>query len=982
MYRLFYLLVFSLLVLLSNAQLYFRHLKVKDGLSQSSVNFVIKDKKGFYWIGTQYGLNRFDGKNFQTFYTANTPQLADNFLTKVVEDCFGNLWFGTRNNVCRYNPETEKFTSIVLDTLNKLVKGHNDIHDLFTDNQNNILFNSLGSLYLIPKNELNALQPKVINAFQTVEKIGLTSYNNGVLYALYKDTLFKHKYVNTNYKRISFTKQAILNEVNPKLFVSYGNSHLFLTTTKIFQLQNDTLKELLKNVFSNTTINCINFLNNHYYIGTDNGLYEYTNDFKFVYLHQVHLQNVFSLSENKVLSVSQTSDNHLWIGSSNAGVSVSNLATPFHIIKPDVNTPYIPISCCFKNDTTLLIGTANGIDCFSNLNQKWEYRTTFFNKNKVTSLYCVGDTLFIGTTNGLFYNYRSSFKKINLKNEPNIIFDITQDKKQNLVISSVLGVYILKTKTFELVANFNRSTVDKANQSTLKSNYVFNTHIDSLNNYYVNTTKSSYMFGGNFNFKNDLFLNYNYKSLSEIMITKVISKTPDIVWCGSLGGGIYKLEKNKISFFNQKNGLINDVIASMEQDANFNIWASTNYGIACITPNHKILSFTNELNLESPEFINNGSCKKANELFFCSNSGIIHFNPQTVLSSNLTEKLYLNNTSVIKNYTDTLRNDSLLELNYTDKILAMNFCVPSYHYYSNIKLSYRLKDFDDTWHTFENGKGFSFMNIPSGQYALEVKAELSTLNWTQQSTYSLLVQPPFWKRTGFIIFVVLSFITLISLIVWYLSRIKLKKQLAALQLQQAIHEEKERISRDLHDNIGSQISTLITGLDKITITQKTDNAERLSDYARQTLSELRETIWALNTESVDLTTLQQKLEELIFDFRTNYESVTIQFTCTWNENKKLNPEQSLTLFRIIQEAISNALKHAQCSEISIKVNLNQKQLTTIITDNGKGFDTTTRKKGHYGLDNMKVRAQQAAIEYKISSEPQKGTEISLILTTE
>ena len=118
----------------------FSHIKLEDGLSQSSVNFVIRDKKGFYWIGTQYGLNKFDGKNIQAFFTSNTPQLTDNFILSAVEDVYGNLWFATRNNLCKYDIHSNTFHSIITDTIKGVIKGHNNIVHLFTDKFNNIVF--------------------------------------------------------------------------------------------------------------------------------------------------------------------------------------------------------------------------------------------------------------------------------------------------------------------------------------------------------------------------------------------------------------------------------------------------------------------------------------------------------------------------------------------------------------------------------------------------------------------------------------------------------------------------------------------------------------------------------------------------------------------------------------------------------------------------------------------------------------------------
>ncbi len=683
-----------------------------------------------------------------------------------------------------------------------------------------------------------------------------------------------------------------------------------------------------------------------------------------------------------MLSISRTRDGIVWVGSANTGVNwCDENSMQFKLIKQDESKPYVNFCCWAANDSALLVGTENGIDEFKCFRQEWFWQKHFFNGHKVTALFKEKNNLWIGTSNGLFIQNESGTKEINLKKLHLHIFEIKQNKSNALMISSIQGLFILDRISKTIIKHIDKSCKTQRGEQFIKSNYLFNTTLTSGNDYFLNTTVGVAQLDSNFEFKRMVFKLFKYKSLSEIMITKSL-QINNAMWYGSLGNGVYEEKNDSLKIWDQTKGLSNNVVASMEADDKNNLWLSTNYGINCIAKDFGVKSFVQELNMQSPEFMTNGSFKTKHQLFFCSNSGVVTFQPDKVLMHTAQiQDLKLQLISAFKNYTDSLTiNDSTLELNFNDKTLQLTACVPSIRYFNQVRLSYQIKKINDAWIQIENGKMFQLANLPYGNYAIIVKAELPGTNLQQQLKLSLNVKPPFWKRTWFIILITLIALIIISLTVWYLSNLRLKKQLLQLQIQQKVHEEKERISRDLHDNIGTQISALISGLDKISITGKSEQAEKLSDYARRTLDELRETIWALNTGSVDLETLKQKLEELVFNWRTAYPDISIELNSSFKTNENLNPEQTLSYYRILQEAGTNALKHANCKCLTISLSHEKNKLFAILKDDGKGFDINYRKKGHYGLDNMKVRATMAQIAYDLKSELNQGTEIILTLS--
>jgi signal transduction histidine kinase len=212
-----------------------------------------------------------------------------------------------------------------------------------------------------------------------------------------------------------------------------------------------------------------------------------------------------------------------------------------------------------------------------------------------------------------------------------------------------------------------------------------------------------------------------------------------------------------------------------------------------------------------------------------------------------------------------------------------------------------------------------------------------------------------------------------------------------MESKHQIDLERQRISRDLHDNIGSQLTNIATKLE-ITAYQVGKNQsseeiqeriEKVGDEARITIGLLRETIWAIQQDSFTLEEfagkLQQHLERNISQptvYNFNLEKPEL------NKTKKLNANQALNLFRIFQEAIQNITKHAQATEVNVGLDFTESKLVLSIRDNGLGMDleSAKNKQNHYGLKNMQARAEEIGAEMRVASELGKGALVEIGIT--
>ena len=229
---------------------------------------------------------------------------------------------------------------------------------------------------------------------------------------------------------------------------------------------------------------------------------------------------------------------------------------------------------------------------------------------------------------------------------------------------------------------------------------------------------------------------------------------------------------------------------------------------------------------------------------------------------------------------------------------------------------------------------------------------------------------------GLIIGVLLIIIT----VFWRISVLNLKKKNRELEAAQAVQKEKERISRDLHDNVGGQLSYVLYSLDGINETNKQKRAElttNINESVRNVINNLRETIWAINDESITIQDFSDKLKVYARTMFRNTET-QVMFDEKIESNLNLNSAAGLNLYRICQEIINNAFKHSKATELKIKISVDQ-NIEIRISDNGIGFDQKNQSTDGFGLSNIKSRAEEIGVSLNLKTESGQGVSYTLIV---
>ncbi len=241
------------------------------------------------------------------------------------------------------------------------------------------------------------------------------------------------------------------------------------------------------------------------------------------------------------------------------------------------------------------------------------------------------------------------------------------------------------------------------------------------------------------------------------------------------------------------------------------------------------------------------------------------------------------------------------------------------------------------------------------------------------------------KQENNLYLILVVFSISIALSIWYFSRLKRRKkeELAKVHHEQELEkanfekefiEEKLRISRELHDNIGSQLTFMISSVDNLVFVEKKEEAknrlEKISNFGRSTMKELRSTIWAMKNDGGSHIELITKINELKLSLPN---SIQVEVIDSLQSKITFNSTRMLNLYRMVQEALQNIVKYANASEVKIVFSQLNSIVSVEIIDNGVGFDTSVNSQGN-GLYNMRKRCEDSDASFSVISS-KEGTTI-------
>lgn len=979
----------------------------KAGVGQ--VHCIFKDSRGFMWFGTQNGLYRFDGTNvlYTHHINGDTSSLSNNDITNITEDSTGNLWVGSSGGGAILNAYTLKCTRI------KDVN-NNDIGSkiaFFTQDKKTMWAASDNGLFRYDR-EKKSLE-KIWDGSEKNNGTGfgvtcISFYNNdtmalgtlaGVVFLNKNNLGYRVATYYNNGKEVKPIVSTLYIDDRQELWVgtwTYGLLHYNRSSGNFtnYKWEKDTPSNI-SNIVSSIIVIRSND-SRAVYFSCAVGMFRIpilpgTNDpdekHISLFSHNDLLPN--SLSKGRPAGLYEDEMANLWIGlSSEPGVNKIVVAKPVFNTLPVQRDGYV------QESQAIILG-----------GKKY---------------YCVSS--WHGTPALQIFDSSLQLVKTFLHMPPDDphpdagnVSSVSVDKHDRLWISSWRAV-VVADKNFSILKTINHNSKPDT-LSRDKTNYVL-VNGDSV---WIASYKNGFdLF--NTDYKRIGHIALNEHGLVEGLAWKIYKDAHGGIWL--LGNAFFhrysaSTKQFKPYAFSSDNTAPSPVDVAERKDGSFLI--ATKYGLVHFDPATEKYHYIRSPLLQKEDNINSVCTDENDNAWFLTDAHLVQYDFGTgnftlygkedglditdqLLSIRFIEKnKYLvgqqfsftvftpnaskNNTTAPKILiTQVNVNDSSLmitgeplelRLPYYQNRISFNFSAINYIRPEQDNFAYRLKGADTGWAYTYNGF-VSFANLAPGSYLFEVKVQNYAGVWSNTRSVSIIISPPFWKRWWFISLVILALAILFFSVVKYIAQRNLKEKILRLEKEQAIEKERNRIARDMHDDLGSGL-TKIAILSEVAKTQllQPDKAkaqlENISVSSRELVDSMQDIIWVLNPKNDTLESLASYVREYALKFFEPFESA-VQFN--YPENipiVKLTEEQRRNIFLVIKESFNNIAKHAWCNTVKLQLQKKDSSIIFIIEDDGKGFDISNTRAFGNGLQNMKTRMLQVNGTYDITSEQGKGT---------
>ncbi|MBS1641752.1 MAG: hypothetical protein JST94_06935 [Bacteroidetes bacterium] len=1000
------LILYSLAIYTTNAQLQFSRV---EGLSQNTVYSITKDKQGFIWIATANGINRYDGKEMKIYkpsFTKSKKQIEGRIVRSTILVENDILFFSTENSINQFDKKSENFKQY------KVYIGNHKEDPIEEKEGNTNLYSNADPLLYSNEHLWVAQADRIFNIN--------TKTNKSISYTV----PFKTK---NNYAANLSLKGCVIN--NSFWFATQGSgiiqfdfvSHKwqqFLSNYSFSSITicNDTLYAHTANkviwfnpanytngIISFNSLNTLRTIYTDYkkniWLGDDVGnVFCKTFTEKFFYWKgNINYNYSQATTKYPVYCFYADTVGNLWVGADVLGLLKSKINNyPFKKYPDEykqVNEKHNLFihSIYVDNEKKIWLGTyQNGIiklDRDTKKSEKLLFNIPISKTNNIsasTSLIKEDDegNIWTNYAEHLLIKEKESnnFTAIKLSQAQNSTQSpqvwCIEKYKTNWLVGTNIGAYIVKKfngkYTAQRIENFGVSKIFIIKAFQKKQLWI----VPEVGGIYIIDDIAE--FEGSNTIKR-IFENETVKAIEYDAIH-------NLYWISTANGLIaYHAITKKFKTYNEQQGMLNNFVYGSVLCDN-EIWLSTNNGLSQgkiqfnnnnLFPEIVFTNYTVAEGLPSNEFNTNAFYKDKNGiLYFGTDKGVVWFNPKEITHSN--EKVNIQLLNVLANEKNT---DSTLAAEYISNLsllhnnnnLFFKFININFHNPDKIKYAYFLEGWDKDWINNGTIPEARYSNLEPGKYTFKIKATNNAGIWsTELKEINITIHPPFWQTNWFIFLVVIISVTTIILIAKFYVQQKLKIQIAELQKAQEIAAERQRISREMHDDIGSGLTQIALISDAAIRKNKLIELNDIAQTSRKLISNMSEIVWSLQAENKTLEQLFAYLREQLFKL-LEYSGIDYEIQFPENTNHIIiENKQSRNILLITKEIVTNTVKHSKAKHITISSILKNKQLYFEIKDDGIGFTTSIITEGN-GLKNIKSRINDMKGTLNINSTKEGGT---------
>ena len=1004
------MLLTSTLAIAAGSEPVFHTLTTADGLAENSVYSVVQDQRGFLWVGTQDGLSRYDGVGFRTFRAnaqRSSTSLASNFVLSLCQDRAGRIWVGTGGGLSRYDPRTDQFRNYRAEPGDSSSLTSNFVRAVICDQQGWVWAGAEDGLHCYnpttrrftvfhhaPTDAANVRQNSVRAVAQ--DRAGTVWTGNGEGHVSRLDTVRKLLLpdprltpagaITTLYADRSGglwvgTETGLLRY----LPAAGGAMRVFAPGSRPGSLPVGGVNTVFED--QQGTV----------WVGTNEGLCRFEPTTGTFYRIQHESLNPRSLPNNIVKTLAQDRSGLLWVGTE-AGLSSTNpRPSAFGRGVPGLAGPVWAVTSDAAGQ--IWVGTEEqGILCYNPATgQRQQYRHEPANSGSLAQDYvralCFDrrGRLWVGTqSQGLDCLEPGSTRFVHYHNQPQLpnslsddfIRSVYEDPQGLLWIGTEAGLNRYDPAMRRFTTFRNQTT----NPGSLPNNFVRVTLQDQRGLLWIGTgggglSRYDPLSGSFTTFRAD---GHDPRSLSSNFVRCLLRDRAGTLWVGTEGGGLCRLDDpvaGCFTVFDESKGLPNNVIYGMLEDDKGYLWMSTNKGIARFTPRtQQFHTFDTRDGLIQDEF-NAGAAHRTAEgrLYFGGGSGLVDFLPTAIRTNALPPPVVLtglrkfNRTVELPDTSITMRR--VLRLAPEDYVFSLEFAALNFYLPDKNRYAYRLEGFEEDWIEAGSRREATYTNLDPGTYTFRVRAANNDGVWNPNgAALRIIVRPPWYRMWWFQ--VGLSWVVFGLLFIAYRIRVR---QLLALE------RVRHGIARDLHDDMGSTLSS-ISILSQVARDHQRQHRpeqaaallEQIGDSSRRMLDAMDDIVWAINPAHDSLEDVTARMRSFASEL---LEARGIDFTFRADpsvQGLRLDMRARREFFLIFKEAINNLAKYAQCRHAHIRFTYGHGQLHLTVQDDGIGFDPTLPAQGGgNGLANMHSRAAALAGQLTIETAPGQGTTLHL-----
>ena len=1010
---------------------HFNTISLKEGLSQNTVTAMIQDDRGYVWMGTKDGLNRFDGYDFIVFRNSkgDSTTISSNSITSLYQDTDGILWVGTTFGLNRFDPKTFHTESFFHWFEDSLTISSNSIKCIGQDAEGNIWVgtdNGLNRLndedgsftrYEITEGDSTSLPGKEardillddLGALWIATEGGLASYNS------FSDSFKRYRYKFDDDNSLSNNNIFSLEKGDQNTVWIGTRQGLNELNTDSMSFRRFYTNQPKQEFLSSYIIRSLLYDDNgDLWVGTPSGLNKLYDNGENSIVYRYGENELNSLPNDYILSLLLDRSGVIWVGTQSAGVATLDREAPqFNSVtysnlngyEPEQNRIY---GFSEAGDTAIWVATGMGINLYdiyadeSVFNLKSKNHP--INRDDCTALAVkeLNDSmLYIGTAEKGLWQYnmvRDELKIFEIDSDDSLsltsnkITKIANDQSGNLWLGSAGGGLIFfNTKT----EKFESFRFDGGNPNSIRDNNVISLDLDKNGLLYAGTGNAGLYI---LDTKSKQFIaRYHDKSsdyqIPDNSINSIMLDNDGILWLGTNGEGLVRINRDtdSVVVYNRADGLANQVIHGITKDVFGIIWLSTNAGLTAFNEETQTFrNYTEEVVLGKNTFLQGSFFRDGvGVIYFGGANGFDYFN-----SIGLRENDYRPSVSIVgyNLYTaegsDTLQEmiysvDDTLTINSDYTGVAFTFSALSFKQPEKNQYAYRLLGVFDEWQYSGTRRYVSFSTVTPGTYTFEVIASNNDGLWSKEpARVTLVVEASVWETTWFRIAMVFAVLAILFLINRYQiesekARRKVLEHSVSIRTKEIAKERDTNVVllREVHHRVKNNLQIIVSllSLQSNYIKDKSmlDVFSEIQNRVRS-MSLIHQKMYKTkNLASVNLKEYLDDLAQNLLDTYRVGQSVNLSVDISVDN---FSADTLTPLGLIINEIFSNSLKYAfpNGEEGTITVSLHQiapGKFQLIIGDNGVGFpDDFEEEKDSFGSELIEALTEQLNGTLKIRDD--------------